>query len=1021
MMRNAVSTGLVDFVLRAEEIPAKLAAYFGRIDGGRHREGMASDPKNYIRPIVTLLRAHTGHDFSNYKEQTIARRVRHRMHVLQMDEVSAFLDRLRQDSREVTLLFQDLLIGVTNFFRDPEAFAALEHEVIPHLFEGKGADHTVRVWVPGCATGEEAYSIAILLRECASKTRGAPKLQLFASDIDEHALNVARLGRYPATIAKDIPAPRLERHFLREDGSYRIATDLREICLFSLHNLLRDPPFSKLDLISCRNLLIYLNGELQDQVIPLFHYALEQNGFLFLGTSENVTRHTRLFSTVDKSQRIFKRRSLVERALPHFPLTAPNEARQRLLRRPPSAIEPTLKLTSDRLVLDRFAPAHVVINSEGDLLQSSGRTGKYLELPSGTPPDTNIFSMARLGLRPDLRTALQRAITSGRAVKRPNVMIGTTGGEQEIDLYVHPFRLTPQSELIYLVVFQDIGGIQTLIDPEAIIPDGGDESRINQLEAELRASRERVETIAEELEASNEELKSRNEELQSMNEELQSTNEELETSKEEMQSVNEELQTVNTELHIRVAELSRANNDIANLLESTQIATVFLDRALVVKSFTPAAKDLFPLVESDAGRPIMDVRQQFECETFQADAERVLRTLEPVNRQVKSTEQDRRYIMRILPYRTADNAIGGVVITFTDITRISAAESRIEELTGDLRTRIDELETILDLIPIGIMITGSENPSQMMINSYGARLLGADLRHKGLKPISLSFRLFENDQELARDSYPFERAAHRGEAVIDWQGSLHSAAGHSTPVLISAMPLFANDGVVRGAVAAIVDMSRHRQAEDQQRYLLAELQHRVKNILATIASLATRLADGRRVESFNEAFLSRLEAMSRTHDLLASGNWSGITLRSLVETALEPYATAEKKNIVLGGPEIRMRPNAATTLGMIFHELATNASKYGALSSAHGRVEASWTMPAAEPGNQHSVQLTWAEHGGPPVDETRPAGFGTSFITRGVEYELAGSASVELVRPGLRCSITFPVAGNVEEMPLEKG
>lgn len=1022
MMRNAVSTGLVDFVLRAEEIPAKLTDYFSRLDNDRREETAGSDPADYLGPITALLRTRTGHDFSNYKERTIARRVQRRMHVLQIDDVSAFLDRLRRDDREIALLFQDLLIGVTNFFRDPEAFAALEHEVIPHLFEDKGADDTVRIWVPACATGEEAYSIAILLRECAPKSQDAPKMQIFASDIDERALDTARIGRYPATIAKEIPAHRLERYFLREDGTYRITTDVREICLFSSHNLLRDAPFSKLDLISCRNLLIYLNSGLQDQLIPLFHYALKQNGFLFLGSSENVTRHSRLFHTVDKTHRIFKHRTLHERTIPHFPLTAPNVSRQALpTHRQTSAIEPTLKAATERLVLDQFAPTYAVINSEGDLLQSSGRTGKYLELPSGTP-DTNIFSMARPGLRLELRTGLQQAITSGQPVRRSKVTVGTNGGLQEIDLYIQRIRFGPPSEALYLVVFQDLDAIQPVADLEAFPPgEEGGQSKINQLEADLRTSRERLRTTTEELESANEELKSSNEELQSMNEELQSTNEELETSKEELQSINEELQTVNSELHARVSELSRANNDINNLLESTQIATVFLDQMLVVKSFTPAAKDLFRLIESDTGRPITHVRQRFECDTFEEDVEHVLRTLETIERRVKSSEKEAHYVMRILPYRTIENVISGVVITFTDITRISAAEARIEELTRDLRARIDELETILDLIPVGIMIIGREDGSDVLINAYGARLLGAAQRHKGLTVASPPFRLFEDGQELPRDSHPLERAARRGETVSSWQGRLEPENGDGTPVMISATPLFAESGAVRGAVAAIVDISQHKQAADQQELLLAELQHRVKNILTTIGSLAMRLSDGRSVEAFNDAFLSRLGAMSRMHDLLASANWNGVSLRSLLEMALEPYATPDKGNVSLEGPDIRMGASAATTLGMIFHELATNAAKYGALSVADGQVEARWGTLVGEPGTQQSLQLGWVEHNGPPVDGSRPAGFGTRFVTRSVEYELTGKANLELSPEGLRCRITFPVAGNIEGISLERG
>ncbi|MBS0523401.1 MAG: hypothetical protein JSS04_07160, partial [Proteobacteria bacterium] len=590
MMRSAVRSGMVDFVLPLDRIPSKLAEYFHHLDDHR-RPAESQDAADHLMQICALLRTRTGHDFSGYKDKTVARRVQRRMQVLQLDSVPAFIERLRKEPGEVDTLLQDLLIGVTNFFRDPQAFAALEEKVIPALFEGKGPDDTVRVWVPGCSTGEEAYSIAILLREHMPKGQGAPKLQIFASDIDEPALAVARIGRYPATIARDIPPNRLERYFVREDGTYRIASDLRELCLFSAHNLLRDAPFSKLDLISCRNLLIYLTPELQNRLIPLFHYALNEDGYLFLGSSENLTRHSRLFATLDKPHRIFRRRTQVERRLPEFPLTAPEGVRRKApqAQRTASGQEP-LQALAERQLLDRYSPSYVIINADGDVLHGSSRTGKYLELSAGVPK-IDIFSMARPGLRPDLRAGVHKAMSSGQVVVQKNVLVGTNGGRQLIDLVIQPLRTSAMHDPLYLVVFQDIGGIKSAQDAEA--PHDEDElenGNLRQLELELRSTKERLQTTTEELESANEELKSGNEELSSMNEELQSANEELETSKEELQSINEELQTVNAELNARVEELSRANSDIANLLESTQIATVFLDRNLTVKNFTPAAK-----------------------------------------------------------------------------------------------------------------------------------------------------------------------------------------------------------------------------------------------------------------------------------------------------------------------------------------------------------------------------------------------------------------------------------------------
>jgi two-component system CheB/CheR fusion protein len=804
---------------------------------------------------------------------------------------------------------------------------------------------------------------------------------------------------------------------LREDGTYRIASDLREICLFSAHNLLIDPPFSKLDLISCRNLLIYLNSDLQNRIIPLFHYALNHNGYLFLGTSENVTAHTRLFAPLAKGQRIFHRRAHLERQVPQFPLTAPETSRSiapRITRRG-TVVEPSVRAAAERQVLDLFSPAYVVVNSDGDVLQASGRTGKYLELPSGTP-DTNVFNMARAGLRLDLRTALHKATSTGQPAARLNVILGVNGGRQEVDIRVQPLPFETPPETVYLIVFQDRGPVDAGLPLEELPADDVEGTTVRQLEIELRATKDRLQTATEELESSNEELKSGNEELQSTNEELQSTNEELQTSKEELQSINEELQTVNSELNARVEELSRANNDMSNLLESTQIATVFLDRTLAVKSFTPAAKDVFRLVESDAGRPIMHVRARFDWPSLQDDAERVLRTLTRIERHVSSTDSDTRYIMRMLPYRTSDNVINGIVLTFTDITQISEAEAQIVKLTADLRARISELETLLELVPAGVMI--SDDGAGVLINNYGARLLGQTASSRGLTAPA-PFRLIEAETELAREDQPLERARRTGEPVPGWQGRLVNGSGQGVHVMISATPLFGDDHTVRGAIAAIVDITAHKQAEEHQRLLLDELQHRVKNILATVGSLASRMArTSRTVEEFQTAFLERIGSMGRIHDLLVQSAWKGASLQSLVEVAVEPFTGPGGKNVVLTGPNVTLSADPAGTIGMVLNELATNASKYGALSVAEGSVDVAWQLIQGT--GEQKVQLTWVEKNGPAVRPDSGAGFGTALITRSVEYELQGSASLTFAAEGLRCTIEFPLAQNSSSIAEEE-
>jgi two-component system, chemotaxis family, CheB/CheR fusion protein len=809
MLRSAIATGLVDFVLPAGEIAAKLVEYFRHPaqTANEEQQGIGPETIDSLPEICALLRTATGNDFTGYKHNTIVRRVQRRMQLLQIRTMPEFIDRLRREPRQVELLFEDLLIGVTNFFRDPEIFAKFATEVVPRLFDGKGPNDTIRVWVPGCASGEEAYSIAMLLRERALP-EGSPKLQIFATDISQNELEVARVGRYPAAIAQDVSAERLERFFVREDGAYRVVAALRDMCLFSVHNLLQDAPFSKLDLISCRNLLIYLEPELQSRVIPLFHYALLDGGYLLLGSSENVTRHTRLFATVDKASHIFRRRPQTERRIPEFPLSAADARRKPPAQttRGDARAEDSIQTFAERQILDRYAPAHVVINAEGEVLTTSGRTAKYLELPAG-PPTHSVYAMARHGLRPDLRAAVHRAVSNGRIVVQNNIEVGTNGGRQLIDLIVHPMRQPGIEDALYMVVFRDVGDVRpnTESDEPTLVEDPED-ATVRQLEGQLRDTRERLKTTTEELESSNEELKSSNEELTSMNEELQSSNEELETSREEMQSINEELQTVNTELKMRVDDLARANNDMANLLESTQIATVFLDRDLEIKSFTPAAKDLLHLIESDTGRPITHVRPRFGPDTIREDADQVLRTLAPIERQVQGTDSGARYIMRVLPYLTVDKVLGGVVVTFTDVTRISAAEARIDELTLDLRNRVENLETVLDVVPVGILFLDAAT-RQVLANLGAARLVGEQRDGKGLRPMDVPLRLFDHDRALPQDEQPLQRAARTGQPVAAFQGRLVCPDGASIDALVSATPLFDEHGAPRGAIAVIVDMS----------------------------------------------------------------------------------------------------------------------------------------------------------------------------------------------------------------------
>jgi two-component system, chemotaxis family, CheB/CheR fusion protein len=683
MPRSALATGLVDYELPPAEMPAQLIAYTVHAFGRPPRPAVpASKSENAVRKIFVLLRAQTGHDFSQYKPSTIYRRIERRMAVHQIETIEGYVKFLQQAPEEVEALFRDMLIGVTSFFRDPEAFQALEERVIPKLLAGAPADALIRFWVPGCSTGEEAYSLAILLAECQQAMRQSFKVQVFATDIDSRAIAAARTGLYPASIATDISPERLGRFFTAEpgDGAYRIHKNIRDMLVFSEQNVIKDPPFSKLDLVSCRNLLIYLDGELQKKLIPLFHYALNPSGFLFLGTSETVGEYGDLFAVLDRKWKVYQRKEdlhAAQRAGPFLlPMTVPGapppEARTAFPRKLP------LRELTEQALLQQLVQVGALVNGQGDVLYLHGRTGMYLEPAPGEVGTSNILKMAREGLRRELATALHKAVAVTETVRCPGLRVKTNGDFATVNLTVRPVRPTPPVATeppLYLVILEEAAGpspaggkIPTPESAGGQDADASIDARITALKQELRAKEEYLQTANEELETANEELKSSNEEMQSMNEELQSTNEELETSKEELQSVNEELATVNAELQTKVADLSRANNDMNNLLAGTGIATVFVDHQLRILRFTPSATRIINLIQSDIGRPVGHIVSNLPgYDHLVADIRAVLDTLVSQEAEVQTADGGW-YTMRIQPYRTIDNVIEGAVLTFVDIT-----------------------------------------------------------------------------------------------------------------------------------------------------------------------------------------------------------------------------------------------------------------------------------------------------------------------------------------------------------------
>jgi len=683
------AAAIADFVLPPEDIPEHIQVYaqhLRRVDEKQVFDDVLAAASTSLGRIADILRNKTGNDFHGYKQNTFLRRVQRRMQVVRISDFAAYVDFLRSDKDEVQHLFNDLLIGVTEFFRDKREFEVLETDVIPKLFEGKQGGQQVRVWVLGCATGEEAYSIAILLREHIAKLDPPSHIQIFATDIDGRALAAARVGRYRTSIEAEMTPERLARWFVREGDTYCVIKELREMCIFSQHNVIKDAPFSKLDLVSCRNLLIYLNSELQNRVIPLFHFALLPDRFLFLGNSENVTRHPKLFAPVDRRARIFRKLETGTRLPPEFPIaTAAGRAAVEVPRVQNFGRDVGLERRAQRIA-ERYAPAYVITDENFHILHFSGSTGRYIEPTAGTAT-LDLLSLVHRDLRLELRTALSRARETNEGSHAEQVALAVNGHKVLVDIMVEPIPDGPEGHRNFVVLFKD-GPVRAADGSDSNAAALVRSEHVERLESELGATRERLQATIEEVESTNEELKSSNEEYQSLNEELQSANEALETSREELQSLNEELTTVNGELAHRVRELTRATSDLKNFLESTQIATVFLDNDMRIMNFTLAITQVLHLVETDVGRPIAHIKAKIAIEELYEDVRRVLRTLASAERELTAPDSGTRYIVRILPYRSIDNFIAGVVITFIDVTAVTRAEDRQRLLLAELQHRV---------------------------------------------------------------------------------------------------------------------------------------------------------------------------------------------------------------------------------------------------------------------------------------------------------------------------------------------
>lgn len=976
MPRSAVATGLVDKILKVHEMPEAIRDYFER---GQATVFQLPDFTDFLLQVCEELRRHLGHDFSQYKRSTMLRRIQRRMQVIGAVDAAAYLRLLREKADEAELLFRDLLINVTCFFRDSEAFDYLRREVIPELLRDKGAGDSIRIWCPGCSSGEESYSIAILISEALARLRARPAIQIFATDIDEQMLQKARAASYPHSAVKEVPPELLDRYFFAQDDNYALVQSIRDMVRVSNHNLIKDPPFSRVDMVVCRNLLIYFNATLQQRLIPVFHYALRNHGWLFLGSAENISSRSDLFEAADPAARLYRRRGayrqpvampLFVQPLVHAVAESDSERQRAATLEKPDAVA--------RRVMERYAPPHVVVNEDYNVIRASGRTGKYLELAEGTPSN-KITDLAKRGLRSALRGALESARQNRKRVIKRDVLVETDDGHTlSVDLSADPLT---ESEI--LLVFQDATGLARADGEDEPHDDSySEDDRIGQLEDELDETRSKLRSAVEELETSNEELKSSNEEMMSMNEELQSTN--------------EELATVNEELKNKVDQLGRANSDLQNLIESTEVPTIFLDRKMRIRSFTPATRSLFRFQEQDRGRPFSDVVSRADQAELEKLGRQVLATGNPVEQELDIENGSENYVLRVLPYRDMTAAIDGVVLVFSDVTKIRQAQADVAHKEGIARQRSHEIETLYKTAPVGMALV-DRNYRYLKTNQRFADAAGLPIeRLMGRTLTDTATGLTE------RMRVPIAEVFEQGAEITSVEATVHVKGNGAQDFLIDFYP-YEEEGRVVAVGIIFKDVTELRRLERELRRLMDELQHRVKNTLATVASIVnqTVVTKGNHVELV-ETLRQRIGALAATHDLLTQHDWRHVSLLDIIEAELNPFEHANR--IVLTGPKVSLPPKHALTLTMTLHELATNAAKYGALAHPDGKLNVEWVV--REDGAGRRLTMTWTETGFCGPAAAVKESFGTRLIRNAIVYDLQGQCEYELSPDGVTCTLS---------------
>lgn len=977
MPLSAVGTGLIDFVKPPGEILECLQGFFGRRNTGPG-DAQAGVVADHVDELCRVLRNAIGHDFSGYKRSTLVRRVERRMHVLGIDTGRGYLARVRSDADECEALFRDLLINVTRFFRDAEAFETLCKQVIEPLLRDRATDDDLRIWVPGCSSGEEAYTIAMLFAE-AARTSGRPlAVQIFATDIDEQMLAIAREGSYPAAALVDLPPALRERYTVPHAERFTIAGQIRDMIRFSNHSVVKDPPFSRIDLVSCRNLLIYFDDRLQQSVLPLFHYALRPGGFLFLGPSESIGRFEHLFSVVDQHARLFKRAP----GAPSYPIDLPGNARPTGARRERDGRSDGPALNNEsaaiRRIVDRYAPASLIVDQDGGITAAYGKLGRYFDFPVTRTGGSSAVNLARPGLRTVIGPLLRQARDERRRVVARDIEVETDYGTQPVEVICDPL-----GDGTLLFVFRDSGPFRPS-DHGELEDLAATDDHLEAIEDELRLTRHRLRTAIEELETANEELKSSNEEMISMNQELQSTN--------------EELSTVNDELKSKVEQLTVAISDLRNFHQSTELAVVVLDADLKVRSYTDAAVSIFPLQPADRGRPLSDVASRLRGGDYLEDARAVAAGAPATQRRVTTRDGERVLSLRVLPYRTQSGSIDGTTLVLTDITEALSLERQ-------LAAERERLDLAIKAAGIGVWEYCPET-GETVLDGVEQRLFDvAGEEATRIDPLL--------DRIEAEDRGAVETALRR---AVERNGD-YEATFRLRPVNGKARWVKGFGRVIAGSnpprlLGVSIDVTPEYTLAETRELMLREMNHRVKNLFAVIAGMITVASRNHdEVRPFATDLRRRIAALGSAHSLASpAGQPQAIGLDELVNVTLAPYR--DHSHITVEGPTVALNRECLSSLALILHEWATNSVKYGALCGEKrpGEPDGGTGLTVRWRVSGTGLELDWDEIGrGEQDGDATQRGFGSLLVDTSVR-QLLGEVRSEAAGRSFRMRMKLPAS-----------